>query len=395
MTERIPALVEPRLLEWARKCLNTSLEQAALKISVKPEKLESWEHGTSTPSIPQLRKLANVYKMPIATFYMDKPPRGYSIMRDFRRVAETGKVPFSSELILEVQNAHYHRENALELYELLNHNVPTLARRIKMTQEIESTASLIRNMLGISRNAQVNLQSNYEAFRFWKNALEKNGILVFQSLNVSIDEMRGFSIGLMPLPCVVVNVHDWVLARIFTVIHELVHILLRIDGICDLFDESENEEKKLIEQFCNYVAGAVLVPSEYLLLENQVCYYKIGARWSDEDIEDLADKYKVSREVLIRRLLICSRVTQDFYREKREQYMREPHREKSGGWPSPATDAIRGLGEPYIRLIYSAYNNGLITLSDMSDFLGVRTKHFNNIEREVFKRWDTASTQAG
>lgn len=395
MTVRIPALIEPGLLEWARRCLNMSLEEAASRISVKPGKLESWEHGPSQPSIPQLRKLANTYKMPIATFYMEKPPRGYTIMRDLRRVAETGEVPFSRELILEVQNAHYLREKALELYELLNHTVPMLAVHIDMTQEIEPTASLIRNMLGVSRHAQVNLPSNYEALRFWKNALEKRGILVLQSLNVSIDEMRGFSIGLMPLPCVVVNVHDWVLARVFTIIHELIHILLHIDGICDLFDGSENEEKKLIERFCNYVAGAVLVPAEYLLLENEIHHYAIGEDWSDEDISALADKYKVSREVLVRRLLICGRVSQDFYQRKREQYVRAPRRQTGGGWPSPAMNAIRGLGEPYIRLVYGAYNSGLITLSDMSDILGVRTKHFNSIEREVFKRWDTASTQVG
>jgi Zn-dependent peptidase ImmA (M78 family)/transcriptional regulator with XRE-family HTH domain len=395
VSERIPALIEPRLLNWARTCLNMSLEQAASRISVKPERLESWEEGTSQPSIPQIRNVANAYKMPLATFYMEKPPRGYTIMRDFRRVAESGIVPFSTELILEIQNAHYLREKALELYELLDRNAPIPPARIEMTQEIESTATCIRSMLGISRHAQVNLPGNYEAFRFWKNALEKKGLLVLQSLGVSVDEMRGFSVGLMPLPCVVVNVHDSVLARVFTVIHELVHVLLHADGICDLFDDSEDQDKKSIERFCNYVAGAVLVPAEYLLLENQIRYYEIGEEWSDEDIEDLADKYKVSREVLVRRLLICGRVTQDFYQQKREQYMRTPHRDKGGGWPSPATDAIRGLGEPYIRLIYSAYSNGLITMSDMSDFLGVRTKHFDRIEREVFKRWDIASTRAG
>jgi Zn-dependent peptidase ImmA (M78 family)/transcriptional regulator with XRE-family HTH domain len=395
MTERILALIEPQLLEWARTCLNISLLQAASQISVRPEKLESWERGTSQPSIPQLRRLAHVYRVPIATFYMEKPPRGYTIMRDFRRSAESGVVPFSTQLILEIQNAHYLREKALELYELLDRNVPAPPERIEMTEEIESTGSRVRNMLGISRHAQVNLPSNYEALRFWKDAMEKKGILVLQSLGVTVDEMRGFSIGLTPLPCVVVNAHDWVLARVFTLVHELIHILLHTDGICDLFDDSEDQEKRFIERFCNYVAGAVLVPAEYLLLENQIRYYEIGEEWSDEDIGDLADKYKVSREVIVRRLLICGRVTQDFYEQKREEYMRAPHREKGGGWPSPATDAIRGLGEPYIRLIYSAYNSGLITLSDMSDFLGVRTKHLNRIEREVFKRWDTASTQVG
>ena len=128
--------------------------------------------------------------------------------------------------------------------------------------------------------------------------------------------MRGFSIGLIPLPCIVVNGRDGILARIFTLIHEFIHILLHIDGICDLFDESNDEEKKRIEQFCNYVAGAILVPAEYLLLENQVHHYKIDEKWADKDIEELANKYKVSREVIVRRLLIRGRVTQSFYREK-------------------------------------------------------------------------------
>ncbi len=389
MAVKVRALVEPGLLKWARRCLNMSLEEAASRIPVQPRRLESWECGTSQPSIPQLRKLAAIYKMPIATFYMEQPPRGYTVMRDFRLVAETGEVPFSRELILEVQNAHYHREKALELHELLNHAVPTPTLQIDMSQQIEPTASLIRSMLSVSRHSQVNLSSNHDALRFWKNALERRGILVLQSLNVSVDEMRGFSIGLTPLPCIVANVHDWVLARVFTILHELVHILLHIDGLCDLFDDSENEEKKLIERFCNYVAGAVLVPAEYLLLEERTHHYGIGEDWLDEDISALADKYKVSREVLVRRLLICGRVSQGFYRRKRDQYIRAPRQQAGGGWPSPAMNAIRGLGEPYIRLAFGAYNSGSITLSDMSDILGVRTKHFDRIEREVFKRWDT------
>ena len=121
MAVGIPALIEPGLLKWARKCSNMSLEQAALKIPVKPEKLESWEYGTSQPSIRQLRKVASLYKKPIATFYMEKHPHGYTIMRDFRQIAEKGKPPFSSELIYEVQNTHYQRENAIELFGLLKY----------------------------------------------------------------------------------------------------------------------------------------------------------------------------------------------------------------------------------------------------------------------------------
>jgi len=387
MPSKILALAEPKLLEWARRCLNMSIGQAARKIRVKEEQLESWEDGITQPTIAQLRKIANVYKKPIATFYMSEPPHGYTIMRDFRRAAEVGEAPLSSGLCLEIQNADTQREIVLDLYRELEYELPVIKQRVELSQDRESVAVQIRELLKITRHEQVNLQSNYDALRLWKGSLEKNGIIVFQSLDVGTDEMLGFSITTMPLPAIVVNGNDWVLRRIFTLIHEFVHVLLRVDGLCDLFEDSRTEEKKLIEQFCNGVAGAVLVPEEYLMLEDPVLNKKPLEAWSDDEINGLADKYKVSREVIVRRLLICGRVTTAFYKEKRDQYRREPRRPPTEGYyPSPATNSIRALGEPYIRLVFSVYNSGKITLSDMSDLLGVRTKHFSRMEREVFKR---------
>lgn len=386
MTERIAAIIEPDLLQWARHCLNLTQQQAAQACRVDLNQLISWETGTSQPSIPQLRELAHVYHVPIATFYLSEAPRGYTIMRDFRRISEAGSVPYSSELYLEVQNVQYRREIALDLYESLDYSIPTFSHHIEISEDYEAIGLDIRDMLGITRHEQVNLSDNHAAFRYWKNALETNGVFVFQSLNVSTEEMRGFSIGTLPMPCVAVNGNDYILARIFTLMHELVHVLLHVDGLCDFFDQSETEEKKQIEQFCNGVAGAVLLPARYIKMEDQMLYYKPGDEWSDKDIKELATKYKLSREVFVRRLLSCGLVTQRFYQKKREQYRKEPRAPKRKGFTTPAQDAIRGLGNPYIRLLFSAYNNGSITLSDMTDFLGARTKHFSRIEGEVFKR---------
>lgn len=68
MTGRIPALVEPSLLKWARERASLSLEDAAHKIGVDLEQLEAWESGEGGLSIPQLKKLADVYKRPLSVF---------------------------------------------------------------------------------------------------------------------------------------------------------------------------------------------------------------------------------------------------------------------------------------------------------------------------------------
>jgi hypothetical protein len=44
----------------------------------------------------------------------------------------------------------------------------------------------------------------------------------------------GFSISEMPLPAVVLNGKDWIGARVFTILHEFSHIIIRNGGVCDL-----------------------------------------------------------------------------------------------------------------------------------------------------------------
>jgi Zn-dependent peptidase ImmA (M78 family) len=386
MPKGITALIEPKMLVWARGCGGMSLEQASEKLHMDPQLLASWESGESNPSIPQLRHIADVYKKPIAAFYLNEPPQHFTLTRDFRRIAEAETVPLSCELSYEINDAHERREKALELYKELDLEVPELVNIFTHTQDREQVGKEIRQILSISRDRQLQCYSDYDAFRMWKNGLEKIGILVFQSLNVDTAEMRGFSIPLSPLPVIDINGKDAVTARTFTMMHELVHVLLNTGGLCDLTDDAGTAEKKTIEQFCNGVAGAALVPEEYLMLEESVLSIPRNAEWPDEEIEVLAKKYKVSREVILRRLLICERISIEFYRAKRLQYRLEFHLKSSGGYPSPIQTATRSLGNTFIRLVIEAFNNRKITLSDASDFLGVRTKHLKRIQAEVFGR---------
>ena len=194
------------------------------------------------------------------------------------------------------------------------------------------------------------------------------------------------------MPIVVVNNKDSRRGRIFTMLHEFVHIMLRDYGLCDLHEESSLIERRTVEVFCNRVAGAILVPREYLLLEESVLEKEYSAEWRDKEISELANKYKVSREVIVRRLLICDRITVEFYRKKMKQYEQEYAerrrlRQIREGWfPLPHLMAIISAGSPFIRLVLDSYHNRKITASDLSDFLDVKLKHVGKIEREVLGR---------
>src|SRR5262249_8274500 len=309
MAKQIRALVKPAMLRWARESLNLPINEAAKKIGVKPSKLSAWESHESTPTkstptIGQLRKAAAVYKRPLAVFFLSQPPRDFDALRYFRRLpAPTRAVP-SPELNLEIRRAHVRRETALELTTALGIDPPRLHAARSNLHDSDRLAQEARQILGVSLEQQCAWRGPYEALHGWIAALERIGILVFQTGRVSLDEMRGFSISAEPFPVIVVNAKDSPRGRVFTLIHEFAHILTNRGGLCDLHTTARaRTQEEETEVFCNQVAGALLLPATEFLGDPLVARKAMRAPWEDSEIRSLADKYSVSREVVLRRLL--------------------------------------------------------------------------------------------
>jgi len=394
MTEQIEALVDKELLKWARRNASLSTDIVARKIGVNKENLESWEAGETRPTIPQLRKLANAYKRPIAVFYLPEPPKDFAPLRDYRRFAGTARSVLSPALQLEIRLAYDRRETALELYHDLEYTPIEPPPKVRISDEPEALALKTRALLGINHDIQVKFYDNHKAFNWWQTAVEETGVLVCRVSSVNLSEMRGFSIGEIPFPVVVINNNDSPAGRIFTMLHEFIHIMLRHRGLCDLREGTEGTYgKQRTEVFCNRVAGAILLPKDDLLLENAVSRNEPGTEWPDSDIRELANKYKVSREVVVRRLLILERITPDFYQKKRRQFEQEyatikNRAHQKEGFAPPHRIAIMNAGVSFTNLVLIGYHNRLITGSDLSDFLNIRLKHIKEIEQEVPRvRW--------
>lgn len=86
MTSRVYADIDPALLRWARRTAGYDLPTAAAKLGQDARRLEAWEAGEQRLTVPQLRKAAQVYRRPLAVFYLSEPPKGFSALRDFRRL---------------------------------------------------------------------------------------------------------------------------------------------------------------------------------------------------------------------------------------------------------------------------------------------------------------------
>ena len=85
----VEALVTPRLLQWARERRGIPLEKAAEKLSVKPDRLQKWEHGDDSPTFKQAKSLAEKLYVPFGYLFLTSPPEENLPLPDFRTVAGT------------------------------------------------------------------------------------------------------------------------------------------------------------------------------------------------------------------------------------------------------------------------------------------------------------------
>lgn len=384
MTRSVKALVKRELLVWARRSAAVDERTAAKRAGVGVERLQAWELGDDSPTIAQLRQLGRAYKRPIAVFYLDEVPRDFDALHDYRRLT-VGSAPGGAALEFAIRRARERREIALDLMDDLDERPTEFVGEARLSRDPEELAASLRERLGVSIATQRGWETVYQAFNGWRDAVESQGVLVFQIRDVDVSEVRGFSIAEFPVPIIAVNIKDSPLARPFTLLHEFTHLMLRLSGLCDLHEGQSSRSEERVEIFCNRVAGAALVPRADLLADPTVSSHR-GLDWSDEELRALANTFKVNREVVLRRLLILERTTQTRYDAKREQFEREfAARPKRDGFSTPDRIAVSTAGPAFASLVLRSFHQERITSSDLAEYLGVRLKHITKIEEALLR----------
>jgi Zn-dependent peptidase ImmA (M78 family)/transcriptional regulator with XRE-family HTH domain len=373
-----------RMLIWARESANIDLAKAAKRVGKQPAALASWEAGNSLPTIRQLRQLARLYRRPLAAFYLPHPPRQqFTVAHDYRRLPGEAPMAFSPALLFGIRVAAYRREIALGLDpESAASPIVGVGSRY---DNMEEMAAHGRDLLGVSLETQMAWRGPYASLNGWKNAVEEQGVLVFHFTDVEVSEARGFSIGDRVLPVIGLNGSDGVNPRVFTLLHEVGHLMRGEGGSCDLAElRTYGVASPPAEVACNSFAAAVLLPRAALMDNAQVAAATRRSQWSDAQLATLSQRYGVSREVVLRRLVSLEKADIEFYRQWRADLLEfEAPAEGSTGRPPVAVMAVRDVGKPFARLVVDAYRSDAITGSDLSEYLGVRLKHLPAIEARL------------
>ena len=373
MSERIP--VNPDILRWARETAGYSIEYLVNKIDrkhVTVKVVQDWENGNASPSYPQLEKLAyETFKRPLALFFFPEPPEEETPRQSFRTLPQEEINLLRPKLRYLIRKAMVFQENLRELYSYVN---PARKKiyidfEIKSYDSVSNVAKEVRKYLGVSLDEQYALESNEDAFKYWRNLLEEHGIFIFKDA-FKDDDFSGFCLYDNVFPIIYINNSQAKSRQIFTLFHELAHLLFGTGGVDlrhDEFVRRMSGNNKHIEVFCNEFAGEFLVPSEDVqedLRNNSI---------DDELLSVIAKKYSVSREVILRKCLNLGYVGQAFYESKVREWETETSRHKrssSGGnyyWKMKAY-----LGDPYIEAAFSKYYQDVISKSQLSDYLGMK-----------------------
>lgn len=276
--------------------------------------------GRCSAASIQLRNIADVYKRPPALFYLSSPPSEPETIQDFRSYAAESRSGMSSELVYAIRNARERRDAAMELMGEAGSAPTSSLLKVSSKDDPEHIGKQLRLFLGVSLEDQLSwgIQRGLSG---WKTAVENRDILVFETRKVLPTEARGFSISEDTFPVIVLNGKDTPTGRTFTLLHEMAHLSLRTGGICDTSGDDERSATDNAEQFCNRIAAATLMPRAGVEQQAEVrSKAQRPSTWADLELKRLANRFGVSREAMLLRLVDIGRATISFYRAKKSAF---------------------------------------------------------------------------
>jgi Zn-dependent peptidase ImmA (M78 family) len=379
--------INPKILTWARETSGYSIHDVAKLFRKSKEIIEEWESGESAPTYAQLERLAyQIYKRPIALFFFPEPPEELDPKKSFRTLPEFEIENLSKDTRYALRLANAMQLALIELNEGRNPSAQKIFQDIRMTirDDVTETASQIRAYLGVELKDQIIWKNNDDALRNWKQALEDKGIFIFKR-SFKQKSISGFCFSDAEFPIIYLNNGTASTRQTFTIFHELSHILLNTNGITmrdDSYIDVLSGDEKGIEIYSNRFAAEFLVPKADF--EQQL---KIQESLTDQSINKIAKRYKVSREVILRKLLDMGRISKLHYERKAKEWTGDYEKgpKPSDGGNYYATQIVY-LGEKFLKLAFSKYYQEKCTLEQLADYLNVKAKSIPMFEQAILSR---------
>lgn len=320
----------------------------------------------------KLIKFANILNIPFAYIFLNELPKVEKGLADFRAV----KIEFSNNLQDCIASSKKKQE-WFRNYIIRNGYDKTLNNK-----NFTSDESIIKEVKKLSDFDKAKNQSKGKRFTYIKDVLEEKNIIVQQSRisqnktkkSIQLAECRGYAIYDEYCPLIFINSKDTSEnGKIFTLLHELAHILLKQSGVSS-YDFNQNEEYQ-----CNHIAGEILMPSQ-----------DFEAQWKknrrlDDNIEkislyfdDIASPLAIATKALLNKLITYAQ-----YQGFKESYLQSIPKERKGGG-NYYSNITASNSKNFAKSVIIDTLNGYETYKDAIYLLDIKNiKSFNNLAQNL------------
>lgn len=339
--------------------------------------LKDYETGIRSPTVTDFRNMARKYRLSEAVLARKNPPTIPPLPKDNRTfIGRPPRLSFETLVAIDEVRAqqNYLTEIADEMPDFIRHKLP----RYDMGQSPGELGERERSRLGISSAYQLRWRDARTAFTNWREIIEPVGVYVYLE-KFPLNDCRAFSLtDPHTPPAIVINKSESLdQAKIFSLVHEYAHLLIRKPGL------SDQNYKSNLESYCNKFAGGFLMPEH--LLKRLIPISRDEPRdWEPELIRSVAANLKVSQQALVLRLEQLRRAPAGFFdrfKETQKRWEKPPMSQGFGG--DYVKNQVYKLGHQYTRTVLRALNMGILSRFEVARILGFSPDHFAELGRRL------------
>ncbi|MBI2084120.1 MAG: ImmA/IrrE family metallo-endopeptidase [Candidatus Aenigmarchaeota archaeon] len=342
-------------LLYLRESSGYTLKDIAKKLGRSQEKLENIESGRDFLTMTEIRRLSDIYQRPLIAFFTERISKLETIP-DYRINREKKLTP---EIFLAERRAQYLASKIAELSEKQS-QIPIFPEDLTATQLVES----FKKLLKIDNHE---FRKYDEILPYYKKILEEKLSILIIEYPFRADDIRAFSI-FSKMSIIVLNESDKSTVKLFSLFHEVCHLLKRTSAICSI--EIEQENKQSIENYCDSFSAEFLVPRNNLEIAVKGLE-KIN--WSN--ISDISQHYGVSKQVVMLRLLFIRKIDGRIYNMFKETFYKEKMEKNEFARRKWEKVFFNRVGNLAIKEVSGAYKKGDIAFSEATGILNVKTKY--------------------
>lgn len=375
MTNRQLVRHSPIALSHYRQQMSLSVDLLAKKSNTNLKKVLIGETESEVFTVKQLESIAKILIVPTHYLTMDKLySKNIPKYIDHRNYSDKNSDDEDLyELNKLISEVYKDRENLLHVYDAIEENLGDFQLSL-LGNDAQEDAQRIRDFLDVD-NARLTVEGS-DYYKSWRLLLEKKDILVLEKSRLSIGS-EGLSLYYDVLPIIVIITSGQTPSRkLFTLIHELVHLGLRQSALDGHILEADNST----ESYCNEVAGHVLVPTSVI---NKIYDEK---KQLTENIAYIRKAIKVSYDAIAIQLKQIGKISQNELNTYFANKQKEMDEKDSGFRVSyKKHTTYNHFGKIYIQQVFSAVWEDALSLGSAMRILGIeKMSDLDHLEKKAF-----------